>query len=115
MTSRAARDMSTSEAQIHPPPELPQQTIFISDDDEDLEADDEWLNEEAHPHEEAVLYASHIQLQLRLCYYLLCALPVLLMLILLAWRRLGPHIVKQRQQDSRNANDARSDPKKKSR
>ena len=55
-------------------------TVFISDDDDDLDApEDEWLNDgftvsgaEQHPY---LIHAAHIQHQLTLCYGLLCALP----------------------------------------
>lgn len=60
-------------------------TIFISDDDDDLVVEDEWG--EADAPQDTDKYFNIIQLQLRLCYGLLCALPMLAMLIWLAWRR----------------------------
>ena len=68
-------------------------TVFISDDDDDLDApEDEWLNDgftvsgaEQHPY---LIHAAHIQHQLTLCYGLLCALPVLA-LVILSWRKYG--------------------------
>lgn len=69
-------------------------TVFISDDDDDLDApEDEWLNDgftvsgaEQHPY---LIHAAHIQHQLTLCYGLLCALPVLAALVILSWRKYG--------------------------
>ena len=72
-----------------PPPE----TIFISDDDDDLDLPDEWLDDGSTAQEDPqILHASHIQLQLNLCYFLFCCLPLLTLLVLCAWRKYGKAI-----------------------
>ena len=79
-------------------------TVFISDDDDDLDTPDEWLNdgiaaygsESQHPY---LIHAAHIQHQLNLCYGLLCALPVLVMLVILSWRKYGAIISAAQKKD----------------
>ena len=100
--------MTTAPSPLVPPPTG---TVFISDDDDDLdEAPDEWLDGVAngadqHPY---LIHAAHIQYQLNLCYGLLCALPVLIALVSLAWRRYGSIISAAQARDGEGAGRSRS-------
>ena len=70
-----------------------EQTVFIADDDEDLNQIDEWVDD-AGAQNDGRLHAPTIQLQVQLCFVLLCALLVLAALIALAWRAYGGLISK---------------------
>ena len=65
--------------------------VFIGDDDEDLLLEDEWQTDSTTL-SDATLHAGQIQLQLRLCFAAAVALPVLAVLITMAWRRFGEAI-----------------------
>ena len=99
--------MTEPSAQVVPPPTG---TVFISDDDDDLdETLDEWVDgvdaADQHPY---LIHAAHIQHQLNLCYGLLCVLPVLIALVILAWRRYGGIISAAKAKDSEGASRSRS-------
>ena len=89
-------------------PDAPAGTIFISDDDDDLDLPDEWLAaEDPVPNDDFLRHAGHIQLQLRICYGLLCALPLLAILLALSWRKYGA-IITQAQAEDTAARKARA-------
>ena len=96
------------------------ETVFINDDDEDLDLPDEWLDDSGAAEEDPqILHASHIQLQLNLCFFLLCCLLLLTMLILCAWRKYGNAIaaaqrVDQERQDKEADKEATKASKKNS-
>ena len=89
----------------------PTGTVFISDDDDDLdETLDEWVDGVAgstdqHPY---LIHAGHIQHQLNLCYGLLCLLPVLVALVVVSWRRYGGIITATHSKDGEGASRSRS-------
>ena len=61
--------------------------VFIADDEDLIE--DEW---QAESTADVQLHTGQIQLQLRLCFAAALALPVLGVMIALAWRRYGAKI-----------------------
>ena len=78
---------------MEPPP--PEAVVFIDDDDEDLLLEDEWQTDAVSTAADALAkHAGQIQLQLRLCFALALMLPVLTVLIVVAWRRYGDAIYK---------------------
>ena len=78
------------------PPPLPggDDVVFIADDDDDLLIEDEWQADSSTV-VDALSHSGQIQLQLRLCFAAVIALPVLAALIALAWRRFGDAIYSQ--------------------
>ena len=63
-----------------------QNVVFIADDDEDLLLEDEWQTDSMTT-SDMERHAGQVQLQLRLCFVAAVTLPLLAVLISLAWRR----------------------------
>ena len=63
--------------------------VYVDDDDDEMV--DELLRLEGDS-QTAFETASKVKTQIQLCITLLCMLPILGLLILLAWRRHGPRI-----------------------
>ena len=61
---------------------------MIDDDDEEV-FEDEWLEGGSPSDADVIKHSSTVALQLRLCLLLLCAIPAIIAVIALAWRRYG--------------------------